>query len=457
MKAATSNSVGQQDEPSDYRICLSRMGSHHQSREIVSIGTTDTLEDVHQMAMRIAGKENIELRTGFPPRLLIISTEKARMVLERNERVQVVEVLAASSSAKIQDNDPEATTTHRQKRQRSVEEWACSRCTLLNASSNHACKACGAENDSNVDHDHPFSNLPQESSSTDPPPPKSPPVGSTVSLGVSIRVLPLPKLPSQITIVSFNVAGLQPSQAAPPPSSSWDPLFHFRSVILKQSPDVVCLQEVPYGACWDFLPGYTCIGSCESHCLHVVLLVKDEWAPYCNMVSNVQAPAVLGRLTFAASGVTLLLGSCHFAPFADGASARMQQMEHVLQHRKAGDSSFCIIAGDFNMRAKEDQKFEQTFGLQDAWKDTGAIYKEKNTWDSCDRTPRGAVVGTGPHNAYHGTEAFQFACRFDRIYLSGGDNLTTTSFRLFANKPLTNPFHYLSDHFGMVAKLNIKE
>jgi endonuclease/exonuclease/phosphatase family metal-dependent hydrolase len=434
MKAASA----EQEDESDYRVCLSIMGS--QSREIVSIGTADTLEDVHKMAMKIIGKENIELRTGFPPRPLIISTVKAQMVLERNERVQVIEVQAASI---IQNNDPDATA-RREKRQRTEEEWACSRCTLLNASSNHACEVCGAENDSNID--HPFSNLPQESS-TDPPPPLSPSVAA-VSLGLSNRDPP-PSLPSQITIISFNVAGFQPSQAA---TSRWDPLTHFRSAILKQSPDVVCLQEVPYGA-WDFLPGYECVGSCESHCLRVVLLIKNEWASYCGRVSHVEAPAVLGRLTFA-SGASLLLGSCHFAPFADGASARMQQMQKVLHHRKASDSRFCL-AGDFNMRVKEDQKFE-ALGLRDAWKDTGALHKEKNTWDSCDRTQRGAVAGTGPHNAYHGTEAFQFACRFDRIYLSG-DNLTTRSFRLFANKPLTNPFHYLSDHFGMAAKLNIKE
>ena len=439
MKAAMS-SVEQQDE-SDYRICLSMMGS--QSREIVSIGTADTLEDVHQMAMKIIGKGNIELRTGFPPRPLLISTEKAREVLERNERVQVIEVIPVAAASAIQNNDP-AATTHRQKRQRTEEEWACFQCTLLNASSNHACEVCGAENDSTVDRS--FSILPQESS-TDPCPPLSPPVGAG-SLGLSTRDPP-PSLPSQITIVSFNVAGFQPSQAA---TSRWDPLAHFRSAILKQSPDVVCLQEVPYGA-WDFLPGYECIGSCESHCLYVVLLIKSEWASYCSRVPNVQAPAVLGRLAFA-SGASLLLGSCHFAPFADGASARMQQMQTMLRYRKTHDSNFCM-AGDFNMRVKEDQKFE-ALGLRDAWKDAGALHKEKNTWDSCDRTPRGAVAGTGPHNAYHGTEAFQFACRFDRIYLSG-ENLTTTSFRLFANKPLTNPFHYLSDHFGMVAQLNIKE
>jgi endonuclease/exonuclease/phosphatase family metal-dependent hydrolase len=432
------NNVGQQDD-CDYRVCLSIVGS--QSREIVSIGAADTLEDVHKIAMKIIGKENIELRTGFPPRPLIISTEKARMVLERNELVQVIEVDLPEASAVYNNNDPEATTEGQKRKRTSTsteeaeaeKEWACSRCTLLNSSSNHACTVCGAENDSNNDH---------QESSTNPPPPLSPPaVGATRD--------PPPSLPSQLTIISFNVSGLQPSDVAP---SRWNPLTHFRSAILEQSPDIVCLQEVPYGA-WDFLPGYECIGSCESHCLHVVLLIKTQWASYCSRVPNVQAPAVLGRLTFS-SGASLLLGSCHFAPFADGASERMQQMRTVLHHRKTTDSRFCL-AGDFNMRAKEDLKFE-ALGVRDAWKDAGAVHKEKNTWDSCDRTPRHASVGTGPHNAYHGTEAFQFACRFDRIYLSG-ENLTTTSFRLFANKPLTTPFHFLSDHFGMVAKLNIKE
>jgi len=198
--------------------------------------------------------------------------------------------------------------------------------------------------------------------------------------------------------------------------------------------------------------GYQCVGTRHSHCDFVALLIKREWIHHTTVRGGIGAPAVIAIVNFA-SDRKITFGSCHLAPYNGGKDERLYQMETILQNVE-NDANF-ILAGDVNMRKAEDLTFE-TLGVRDAWKETGETYGCKFTWDSTDHSPKDRPGTTGPHNRYHGPNAFQFKCRFDRVYFRGAD-LSADSFNLMANQPLTTPFHFLSDHFGMVATFRARD
>jgi len=293
--------------------------------------------------------------------------------------------------------------------------------------------------------------------------PVSPPVGS-VSMGYISRGTP-PPLPGHLTIVSLNVAGFKPSKAAP---DRWDPIPEFRKELLKYRPHVICLQEVPTNIVeqQSFLPGYDVVGSRSSHCENVVLMVRTKWAPHVVCTSNVHAPAVLGTMEFSASNGSaqqITFGSCHLAPFEGGSGKRLHQMKIILEkiqqlHNDTENEDVMILAGDYNMRQEEDIKAEAILNFRDAWKEAGSPRDNENTWDSCDRTPQGASPGSGPHNQYHGPDTYQYESCYDRVYFRGDTTLgRVTNFQLIANNPVeNNPFHYLSDHFGIVTTIELK-
>lgn len=253
----------------------------------------------------------------------------------------------------------------------------------------------------------------------------------------------LPSLPEVLKIVSYNVAGFKPSVSAPP---GWHPVPHFSRELLRNDPNVVCLQEAALGADFDqLLPGYFCCGSTPSHCENVMLFLKEEWASLSKVVTVEDGPAVLAQVDFSNHG-PLVVGSCHLEPYKGNACVRLQQAQDILS--SVADGVPLVLAGDFNMRQSEEKAVESNYGLHDAWKEAGSRKSEKFTWDSRDRTAYG-----GAYNKYH-LDAFGFTCRFDRIYFRG-DGLTVQDFRLIGNKPVTNPLHYLSDHFGMSAGLQV--
>ena len=108
------------------------------------------------------------------------------------------------------------------------------------------------------------------------------------------------------------------------------------------------------------------------------------------------------------------------------------------------------------MRQAEDAAVEKLLGKDgnywtDAWKQAGSSRQQAYTWDS-------------RINLYHGLDAFQFHCRFDRVYLYNVQSVQ--SFQLMANTPMrsrpsdknTNQQqydYYLSDHFGIVTTVLI--
>mmetsp|Transcript_20618 Transcript_20618/g.29097 ORF Transcript_20618/g.29097 Transcript_20618/m.29097 type:complete len:307 (+) Transcript_20618:131-1051(+) len=291
--------------------------------------------------------------------------------------------------------------------------------------------------------------------------PVTPPVGS-VSMNYNSRGTP-PPLPNRLVIVSLNVAGLKPSKAAP---DGWDPIPAFHKELLKYKPHIICLQEVPSDSTEQdhslfVLPGYECVGSRSSHCENVVLMVLKEWASHVVCTSNIHAPAVLGTMEFSVvSGGTqkITFGSCHLAPFQEAKGKRFNQMKIILEKIQQTNSDTMILAGDYNMRQEEDAKVEKDLNLRDAWKEAGSPQDQQYTWDSCDRTPKGAPPGSGPHNQYHGPDTYQYTSRYDRVYFRGDHILQrVTNFQLIANNPLAddNPFHYLSDHYGIVTTFEV--
>ena len=310
------------------------------------------------------------------------------------------------------------------------DSWTCTSCTLQNNTNINFCEACNTWRPS-------LNCLIQSNEIIDKVDVcHSPPVGK-VFTDFSKRG-PLPALPKTITIVSINVSGFQPSQEAP---RDWDPILAFHELMLKESPDIIALQEVPHhGLDGNWLPGYVNVGTKPSHCENVLLLVKNEWAPHTIQIKKIDAPVVLVNIEFSTpqQQKSIIFGSCHLEPYKEGAAIRIAQLKKALDLCTKGD--VIILAGDYNMRVKEDSKVE-ALGLKDAWKEAGSDKSHKNTWDST-------------KNRYHGIGAYQFTCRFDRIYLKG--EMDVDDFHLIGDQPLTNPFHYLSDHFGMIAKIRIK-
>jgi endonuclease/exonuclease/phosphatase family metal-dependent hydrolase len=256
--------------------------------------------------------------------------------------------------------------------------------------------------------------------------------------------------PEQITLLSLNVAEFQPSVSAP---YGYDPMRDFEREILQHKPDILCLQEVPAHYLSTFLSRhYACVGHAPSHCGNAVVLVRTDWAshviPMHTSSAGTGLPVVLVQLQFANTN-TMVVGSCHLAPFNTGAADRMEQMKCAMSMLTNTDK--VIIAGDYNMRKPEDAKFEKTFSLKDAWKEAGSKWQNQYTWDSLDHTAKNPETGT--YNCYH-DGGFGFKCRFDRIYYRG--NLSVSNFALVANKPIGgSKRHFLSDHFGMVATISL--
>jgi hypothetical protein len=129
------------------------------------------------------------------------------------------------------------------------------------------------------------------------------------------------------------------------------------------------------------------------------------------------------------------------------------QVEALVEHAKAKDMPL-LFAGDTNMRQSEDDVMEGTLGLFDAWKAGGAQPETKFSWDTNDHTAEG-----GSFNKYYGDRTREYNARYDRVYFSKHKTLPSIavdSFELIANQPLTNQYHFMSDHFGISTLLSLK-
>lgn len=282
---------------------------------------------------------------------------------------------------------------HQQAEQKDDQEWYCSQCNVRNVLRGTKCTVCQAE--------------------------------------------ALHPVLDKIKIVTLNVNGFGVSNAAP---KGFAPMEPFSEELLKGNPDIICLQEAVNDS--DVLyetmfPGYSCIGTAESHCDYVMLFLKDSLVSRATRI-HVKAPAVLVRIQFAAS-MTVVVGSCHLPPTKAGACARLDHMKEILRHCHSGEK--VLIAGDYNMRQDEDAQFE-ALNLVEAWKQDGSDKDKKFTWNSF-------------ANKYHANNFFGMTGRYDRIYMRG---FTVSDFQLCANEPQSHKQgHFLSDHFGLRAIVKAKD
>ena len=261
-----------------------------------------------------------------------------------------------------------------------------------------------------------------------------------------------------LCLASFNISFAEPSQQAS------DELLRraeqpglIRDAVLGCNPDVIALQESPSDA-WgsSIFRHYVSVGTTLATHVNgnIDLLIRRELAQFSRRIDLNSArsndpfmmsvgsrlPGVAASISIP-NGPTFAVCSVHLPHTAEGATMR-ELMCRSIMTCLAGHNDNIIVMGDFNMRQKEDKKIEGLIGgWTDVWKGAGESKAKKFTWDS--RT-----------NRYHGSEAFEFCARFDRIYLRGSD-LSARSFNLFANEPLNgNEADYLSDHYGITAEVS---
>lgn len=240
---------------------------------------------------------------------------------------------------------------------------------------------------------------------------------------------------ASLKILSWNIAECIPSNDAPESFDAEEAIV--REIILHKA-DVLCLQECPSSS-WNppelVKACYERVGSAQSHCGFVQLWVKSHI--FYELLPSCPSPSVGAVFLIGSAAIPMGISSSHLAPYKQNASARFEQVKALSKAFAATSATTTIHAGDFNMRQAEDDGIEG-FGLVDAWKKTGKLNNHKNTWNSIE-------------NKYH-AEGYPFSCRFDRIYVSKGDNSKVTDFMLIAAKPLIRDEKkfYLSDHYGML-------
>ena len=282
-----------------------------------------------------------------------------------------------------------------------------------------------------------------------------------------------------------------------------------RNEILRTQPDIIALQECPardWSARVICAPTtnnnndqrrYVSVGTAPSHCGYVDLLVRRDWnweridlqrqqqqqegglgmtLPSVAAVVNIpldkdsssSSPSTIARLA---------VSSSHLAPHRENAYIRFHQLQQLVSQMQQKDEAIpgatdLILLGDMNMRKDEDGRVERigwvppsasnntsSGGLLDAWKEAGSDPATRDTWNSY-------------VNRYHGADAFEFRCRFDRTYYrpaaalaeareGGTSSLRVVDFGLVGNRPILRdqggggPGHFLSDHFGMSVAFDV--
>jgi endonuclease/exonuclease/phosphatase family metal-dependent hydrolase len=320
-----------------------------------------------------------------------------------------------------------------------------------------------------------------------------------------------------LKLVSMNVAEFIPAAVAPSTWDDLQSAQALRSELLQSDPDIIALQEVPdgHGELLEQLfgdgggttnGGYTMVGSSPAHAGNVALLVRTFLFQSVVRVPVVYdkgsaLPVVMAQIHMkdhsSENGghhhIMVVVASCHLAPFESGSDQRRRQVKIILEAAAAAVGAettemtdattgpakgqqplLVVLAGDTNMRDEEDNTMEHDeFQLLDAWKLAGSDPATRYSWDTVDH----AIHGDGNYfNQYYGSRTRQYQRRYDRIYLSSqpdeqensshdqqqpshndGKVITTVpNFQLIANQPLlgsTN--HFLSDHFGISAQINV--
>lgn len=152
---------------------------------------------------------------------------------------------------------------------------------------------------------------------------------------------------------------------------------------LSRSPDVIALQESPFPSWGDnTFEDYTSVGIQQSHCGYVDLLLRNELAGCHQSIElNSHLPSVAASIILP-NKIQIAISSSHLAPFKDNFPTRAQQCNDLMTSL-TNEFDNCILLGDFNMRAAEDEYVENLCGgWEDAWKGCGYDTSTKFSWNS---------------------------------------------------------------------------
>jgi endonuclease/exonuclease/phosphatase family metal-dependent hydrolase len=234
---------------------------------------------------------------------------------------------------------------------------------------------------------------------------------------------------AMLSVVSWNIALLQPSFYAPARWSAAHSAAFLSKQIQRIKPDVVALQEAP-DADFDltsFMPSdapYTKIQvNVETHCGFVQAYVDTAEFEVLDVTTIARHSIVVRLLSKTEPPKRVAFSTGHLAPGPCAALTRKGQLGGILFE----DAPLFWI-GDANMRERE--------GVCTDFDDAHTILRtseNRYTWDSIT-------------NHFHGDDSFRFRCRFDRCFFRH-HSLQCTRFELLRGQ--VSGKHFLSDHFGM--------
>ena len=191
---------------------------------------------------------------------------------------------------------------------------------------------------------------------------------------------------ASLRILSWNVAELIPSQAAP---EEWGPNSQLRGVrhtVRAERPDVVLLQECPCNSFELDAEGYVRCGSTSSHCGFVCTYVRRDFkrTPVAAVEATLREAAVeptlevsqvvifpddlpaVGLLVHLEDVGTLAIVNCHLAPHGPGAATRAEQVAAIgsalSNAPETAVPDAVVLAGDCNMRNHEVEPNGRPFG-----------------------------------------------------------------------------------------------
>ncbi|MGB5759326.1 MAG: endonuclease/exonuclease/phosphatase family protein [Acidimicrobiales bacterium] len=222
-----------------------------------------------------------------------------------------------------------------------------------------------------------------------------------------------------ISFLTWNLAMLERSRAAPPDWTEEHTQAEVRRIVLELSPDLVLLQElpgvVPYVETHDMIRANP-----MSHSGNLATLVGHDLMEEEPTFEVVPGVAVL--VTFPTRNVTI--ANVHLAPGRSGAATRIEQLRLVLDAAPTADLA---VVGDTNTRTDEEQAIAE-IGLN-------GPRPPRPTWD-------------GRRNRFRGPSG-DFVAYFTRCFVRGGLVIQDEA---VLSEPVAIDglagFH-LSDHFAL--------
>lgn len=238
-------------------------------------------------------------------------------------------------------------------------------------------------------------------------------------------------------VITWNISLTDPSFQAPVDWNRDLNIFEMHKIIEEEDPDIFSLQEMPSANFAKRFVNYHYVEPVNSHSGLVGVFVKKTYKIHS---TTPIPPSIVLELSEEEEDQKFFFVGCHLLPYKQNANNRLDQMSVIFQIiNRISEDLPVIIAGDMNMRESETKAIISTFAMDDAYWKSDKSKENQYTWDS-------------RINLYH-EEAFQFVCRFDRIFLK---NTKIVDFKLIGNKPVSeNPNHFISDHFGISAKVEL--